>query len=784
MLALAASYLVYASSAAFAANPAITVAVDAGAKQLPINPNIYGVAFGSTADLLDMNVPLNRSGGNNTSRYNWNINADNRGMDWYFESIGYNSSVPGEVGDTFIQSSKAAGAQSMLTFPMVGWVAKLGANRSKLSSFSIAKYGAQTGSDQYFTDAGTGVSSAAGHPNITGNDPNDADVPSDSTFQAAWMQHIVGKWGKASAGGLKYYLMDNEPSIWFQSHRDVHPVGPKMDEILTKILDYGGKVKAADPSALVVGPEEWGWSGYLYSGFDQQYGASHNWTGYPDRAAHNNMDYLPWLLDQLHQNNVSTGKRILDVFTVHYYPQGGEFGNDTSTNMQLLRNKSTRSLWDPTYVDQSWIGTQVNLIPRIKGWVNQYYPGTAVGLTEYSWGAENHINGATTQADVLGILGREGIDLATRWVVPPSGSVTYNAFKMYRNYDGAKSTFGDTSVQDTVPNPDNISSFAARRASDGALTIILISKYLTGNTSVKLTVANFAGNNVVQAYQLTSANAITRLSDTALSSNTVPVVLPPQSITMLVLPKVGTKVAIPPVPTGMTAVSGNAKVTVQWNNSPGASSYRLWRSVAGAAYAPLITVKTTDPVVDTAVTNGVTYSYKVQATNSAGTSAYSTVASATPAAVAADTAKYNFEAGVQGWTADGGIVSTATAKLDKPFSGSQSLAVGINSPAGGGTNTVSVSAPATPKGATVTYHIWIPAGSTITSVQPYVLQGASGGWAWSGSWTPIGSLTPNAWNTITVAVPAAASVPLYSMGVEIATSGAWTGTCYIDSVNW
>ena len=91
---------------------------------------------------------------------------------------------------------------------------------------------------------------------------------------------------------------------------------------------------------------------------------------------------------------------------MHYYPQGGEFGNDVSTDMQLRRNRSTRSLWDPTYKDETWINDYVKLIPRIKEWVSSYYPGTLTGLTEYNWGAEDHINGATAQADVLGIMGR------------------------------------------------------------------------------------------------------------------------------------------------------------------------------------------------------------------------------------------------------------------------------------------------------------------------------------------------------------------------------------------
>src|SRR5205085_8413740 len=132
--------------------------VNAAANRHPINPAIYGVAYASTAALADLNVGLHRYGGNNTSRYNWQLNADNRGADWYFESIAEPSSVAGERGDTFIANSQAAGAQAMLTVPTIGWVARLGANRAKLSSFSIAKYGAQPRNDwQWFPDAGNGL---------------------------------------------------------------------------------------------------------------------------------------------------------------------------------------------------------------------------------------------------------------------------------------------------------------------------------------------------------------------------------------------------------------------------------------------------------------------------------------------------------------------------------------------------------------------------------------------------------------------------------------------------
>jgi hypothetical protein len=302
-----------------------------------------------------------------------------------------------------------------------------------------------------------------------------------------------------------------------------------MQEIRDKWLDYASMVKTNDPNALILGPEEWGWSGYFYSGYDQQNSGNH------DRANNGGWDYMPWLLNQLHQHDTNAGTRLLDYFTLHCYPQGGEYGNDVSTSMQLLRNKSTRQFWDTNYVDQSWISQVVMLIPRMKNWVASYYPGTKIGITEYNWGAESHINGATAQADILGIFGREGLDLATRWTTPATNTPTYLAMKMYRNYDGNKSAFGDTSVAATVPNPDNLSAFAAICTNDSTLTIMVVNKVLTGATPLSLSVTNFASSGTAQLWHLTSSNVISRLPDVPYVNGIVSNTLPAQSITLFIL---------------------------------------------------------------------------------------------------------------------------------------------------------------------------------------------------------------------------------------------------------
>jgi len=53
----------------------------------------------------------------------------------------------------------------------------------------------------------------------------------------------------------------------------------------------------------------------------------------------------------------------------------------------------------------------VELIPRLKRWVAQCYPGLKIGITEYNWGGEDDISGALALADILGVFGREGLDL-------------------------------------------------------------------------------------------------------------------------------------------------------------------------------------------------------------------------------------------------------------------------------------------------------------------------------------------------------------------------------------
>jgi hypothetical protein len=374
------------------------------------------------------------------------------------------------------------------------------------------------------------------------------------------------------------------------------------------------------------------------SGFDQQNGITATGSDY---NTHNQTYYYPWLLQQLYAYQQSTGKQLLNVLSVHYYPMELADPNDDSLSGRLTRNQSTRALWDPTYVDPSWFnqvginGGIVNLIPTLRGWVNQFYPGLQTAITEYNWGDEANLNGATTQADVLGIFGQEGLDMATRWTVPVNPSPTYLALGIYRNYDGKLSTFGDTSVSAAVANPDYLSSFAAVRSSDGALTVMVINKQ-QGSTPVTISLANFGTTGTAQAYQIASATqaAITPLGSVTVSNNAIMATVPSQSITLFVVPAGGIT-SVPAAPTGLAATVGSGTVTLTWTAGGGATSYIVKRgALGGGPYVSIGSVAGTSPATytDAGLTNGTTYYYVVSGTNAAGTSPNSAELAVTPIA--------------------------------------------------------------------------------------------------------------------------------------------------------
>ena len=235
----------------------------------------------------------------------------------------------------------------------------------------------------------------------------------------------------------------------------------------------------------------------------------------------------------------------------------------------------------------------------------------------------------------------------------------------------------------------------------------------------------------------------------------------------------------PYAPAGLAAAGGNGQVTLFWTAGSGANSYNLYRagqSGSESSNAPVVTGITGTSYTNTSLNSGTTYYYQVVAIHGSGSSGFSAEARVTTSGTT-DPAQFNFESSAQGWTASGSQISGVATSAAQSFAGNQSLAVNFNGSSAGASSASVVNVAVVP-GTTITFHVWIPSGSKVATLQPFL---QDNNWGGASGWYP--SLTANAWNTITLTVPTNAATPLQRLGIQFITSAAWTGTCYIDSVS-
>lgn len=435
------------------------VRIDCKHEPLVISPLIYGIAHGDGS----AGETLRRIGGNAMSRLNWELgNVWNTGNDWYFEN------VHAETGLwQWLEEAQAAGKSMALTVPMLGWVAKDGTS----VGFPVSRFGRQRKHDPLRPEAGDGFS--ADGRELEPGPPTLTSEPAPPERIEGWVRRIRERDARSAKRSVALYLLDNEPDLWHKTHRDVHPEPISYDELLERTLRYAQAIRNGDPEATIAGPSSWGWPAYFTSAKDIAAGGPLQ----RDRLAHGGVPLLPWYLGELQAHELRSGVRLLNVLNVHYYPQApGVYGQSAATDpvTAALRLRATRSLWDPDYRDESWIGTPVRLLPRLKAWTEEHYPGTRFSLGEWSFGAEQHISGGLATAEALGRFGQHGLYAAAYWRAPPAGSATHWAFRAFRNYDGRRARFLELSLRASSPEP--ISAFASRSEDGSRYVVILINR--------------------------------------------------------------------------------------------------------------------------------------------------------------------------------------------------------------------------------------------------------------------------------------------------------------------
>ncbi|MBN1765033.1 MAG: glycoside hydrolase family 44 protein [Sedimentisphaerales bacterium] len=437
----------------------------------PISEYIYG----GNEWKLDSgeNLTVQRIGGNRMTTYNWENNCSNAGEDWQNLSDLYlawssisepedNWHIPGRVLTHFHEKCQAAGQDTVLTLQMAGYVAADPDGPVEVSEAAPSPRWKK-------------LVSARGAPFC--HPPGKPDLTDDTVYMDELVNLVVSTYGNASTPtGVKYYSLDNEPSLWAEKHDRIHPVKVTCKEVIEISVALSRAIKNVDPYAMTLGGVLYGFNGYntLQDAVDwEKEKQGYTW-------------FLDYYLDKM--KAAGDGKRLLDILDLHWYPEAQgdgivvKFSAESYSQANAeARMQSPRTLWDPDYIEDSWIGQWFSrflpLLPTVQKSIEKYYPGTKLSITEYCYGAGNHISGGITQVDVLGIFGKYGLYMANYWHLGGELDYISAAFKLYRNYDGKLSTYGDTKVAATMSDKVNSSVYASVSSQkDDKLHLIILNK--------------------------------------------------------------------------------------------------------------------------------------------------------------------------------------------------------------------------------------------------------------------------------------------------------------------
>ena len=521
----------------------------------PISPYIFGVnPAGSDPRSWDAQnkVTMYRLGGNRMTAYNWVNNLSHAGKDYRYENDmflcgnyaagvePYPCDKPGAVYKSFLsrvfgRDGSGLDASALITIPIAGYVA------SKISDGDVCPQGALQDdgqcSDQNYLSTYFKRSVARKPTPLTMTpDPQAPEVYQDEFVH--WLSNTFPKaWRK---NRRIFYELDNEPALWADVHSRIRPTGGecvhglKFSEALARNLEYAAMIKRLDPEAIVFGPVSYGW----YEMTRMQ--GTGKCEGLADK------DFYDWYLEGVARANreQNAGKPLIDVLDFHWYPEIKPEGESktitdqgaTGAEYEEARLDAPRSLWDPSYVENSWI-TKANhdealeLFPRLKRKIAAKNPGMKLAVSEYNYGGESDITGALAEADILGIFAKEGIFAASFWPLGRKQDFIWAALKAFRNYDGKGSGFGNLMAAVETKAPKHLSVYASTHSEDSKSAIFVIINKKSENQRVRLRINHGPQFHGGKIYLVTSKNPTpVPGGELSVAGSTLDVPMPPRSI--------------------------------------------------------------------------------------------------------------------------------------------------------------------------------------------------------------------------------------------------------------
>jgi hypothetical protein len=556
MRALSTILLLTLAATATAQTIDVSVAIDTRRERRPISPLIYGVNNSSNPSA---NLASRRQGGDRYTTYNWENNASNSGhwtddpawvsqnntSDAYLTG-NIPSGVPAKAITDFHDASIAEGIYSIVTL-QAGFVARdlhgpvseaeAIPNRNRWREVRFAK-------EAPFTAQ-----------------PDTAD---EYVYIDELLDLLIDRYGPASsATGIKAYGISNEPGAWNGVHPRSHPVKEGYAEIFEITKSLASTIKRMDPTAEVFGGVTYG------------FGEMKDFQGAADRGMFPGYRwYIDALLGEMRSASSDAGMRLMDVLDVHWYseaegdePYRSVAWSESTPDIVAARLQAPRSLWDRTYVEKSWItgspgryshtsevfGEQaIALIPRLRTSIESYNPGTKLAFGEFGFGGYDHVSGGIAVADALGIFGREGVYYANHW--DEIAGYVESAYRLYRNYDGALSTYGDIAVAATASD-DNSSVYASVSADGSELHIVMLNRSMSATTRSTVTIASDDSWSSGRAWGFDGSSPDVRAMGPApVDAGMLTWELAPMSAVHIVLPRATASAADDEMPSSLSAV--------------------------------------------------------------------------------------------------------------------------------------------------------------------------------------------------------------------------------------
>ena len=164
-----------------------------------------------------------------------------------------------------------------------------------------------------------------------------------------------------------------------------------------------------------------------------------------------------------------------------------------------------------------WDTTSTSVVPYVQGWINSTYPGTGICVSEYTVpkdggdGNTPDVTTGTQEADILGMYGRLGYQVASYWTTLVHDAThlpIYNAMAMYRSYDGNGARFGAYSIGAASPVAGvNVYAASDSPTAPTKVWVMLVNVSGAAQSGLSVTLKNFTPTGSAQVFRMVGGGA-------------------------------------------------------------------------------------------------------------------------------------------------------------------------------------------------------------------------------------------------------------------------------------